>query len=448
MEFKVIKSSKFYNDFYKINLPIFISQMFLVTIGIFNSIIFGQMGEKVISSIVIVDKLNSIYWPVISAIATVMTIYFLQYKGVDNKEGIKAIFVFSNFIMIGISIITFLLINIFGRKMIVLYTKEALILSDAYFYLWFIGFSNIVATCTYSLITYFNGVGRVKESSIIAMIQTFINFVLYYLFVIKINKGILFGIKGIALAITITKTIEFLFYLRIYKKSFSLKRVLFHYENLKNIKGINRKIFPLIFNNLVFMLASNVIFIGFSKMGTKETAAVGITDGLIGNFGMLLLGIVTSSKIMIGSFLGKNRMNMAYLYSKKIIKIMMVSSIVCSIFINILCRMYLKFYKISNETLDLSYNLILIASVFFTIKMLNGLIVDGILRMGGDIKAALCNDIVGILVFGVGVSIIFTRVIEVKIEVLYLLICFNELFRFCLNYRRYLSKKWLKKSIS
>jgi len=442
-----LKKTKFYKEFYRINFPIFLSQLFLVTIGILNSIMFGQLGEKVISSIAIVDKINSIYWPVISAIATVMTIYFIQYSGTDNKKGIKSVFVLTNILMVGISLLVFVFICIFGKKAIILYSRDKNIISDAFFYLWFIGLSNIIATCTYSLITYFNGVGKVKESSGIAVVQTLVNFLLYYVFVIKINSGIFLGIKGVALAVTITKTLEFMIYLNIYEKKFSLNNIKFDIEDIYLLKGIDKKIFPLIFNNLVFMVASNVIFIGFSKMGINETASVGITDGIIGNFSLLLLGIITSSKIIIGKLLGKNKMRTAYIYSTVFIKIMFWFSLISTIFINLLPRFYLKFYKINNFTLDLSYKLIFIASLFFTLKMLNGLIVDGMLRMGGDIKVPLYNDLFGILLFGVTVSIIFTKFIRINIGLLYLFICFNELFRFILNYKRFKSKKWLKKSV-
>lgn len=446
MKIQFSKNSKFYKEFYRINVPIFISQLFLVIVGMLNSLIFGQLGERVISAITITDKLNSIYWPIISAIATVMTIYFIQYKGAGNEEGIKNIFILSNILMVGISLITFIFINVFGKKVIFFYSKDIKVISDAYFYLWFIGFSNIIATATYSLITYFNGVGRVKESSIIAIIQTFINFILYYLFVIKIE--LIGGIKGIVIAVTLTKILEFIFYFIIYKKNFSLKNINFSYKNLKLISGIEKKIFPLVINNLIFMIASNVIFITFSKMGTRETAAIGIADSLIGNFGLLFAGIITSSKIMIGSLLGQNKIEKAYMYSKRFLNIMIVLSLICFILINLFCRTYIKFYKINECTLELSYKLIFIASLFFIVKVLNSLIVDGMLRIGGDIKKPLYNDMVGILIFGVGVSLFFSKVIRVKIEVLYFLVYLNEVIRFILNYKRYRNKKWLKKSIS
>lgn len=444
MEFK---KTKFFKEFYRINLPIFVSQSFLVSLSILNTLIFGQLGEKVISSIAIVDKINSIYWPIISAIATVMTIYFIQYTGANNKKGVKSIFILSNLLMLGMSLIVFLIICFFGKTMISLYSKEISVINDSYFYLWFIALSNIIATGTYSLITYFNGVGRVKESSILAMIQTLISFSLYYLFVIKINRGFLEGIKGIAIAITITKTLEFLFYLWIYKKRFSLKKTEFSTKELKKLKGIDRKIFPLIFNNLMFMIASNIIFIGFSKMGVKQTAAVGIADGLIGNFSLLLIGVITSSKIIIGTYLGKNKMNVAYVYSKILVKILIIGSVISVVFMNILARTYLNFFKIDTFTLKITINLIFIASLIFILKMLNNLLVDGILRIGGDIKAPLYNDLVGIFIFGVVTSLIFTRIIKVPIEYLYLLVSFNEIFRLILNYKRYKEKKWLKKSV-
>lgn len=87
------------------------------------------------------------------------------------------------------------------------------------------------------MITYFNGVGKVKESSVIAVVQTLISFILYYLFVIKFNYGFLKGIRGIAIAITITKTLEFLFYFWIYKKRFSLKNIEFNKKELLKLKG-------------------------------------------------------------------------------------------------------------------------------------------------------------------------------------------------------------------
>ncbi len=450
MESVPIKRENFNKKFYRLNIPIFISQSFIVIIGIINSLMFGQLGEKVLASVAIVDKLNGVYWPILTAISTVITVFLIQNNENNNKKEIKKIFIFSNFIMCSISMIFLIIVTIFNKNLIKIYTKDVQVLNNAVFYVWAIVIANLFATITYSIITYFNGMGKVKESSIIGMFQVFLNFVLYYLFIIKIKNDFFLGIKGISYAIVITKITELLVYLRIYKAKFSLEEVKVTFREGLN-KRLTKQIFtyliPLVLNNLFFMIASNLIFLNFSAKGTEETAAVGITDSLIGYFFLLLQGIVTSTKILIGGLLGKNEKKLAQVYVRKIFKIMLVASIITMVVINLLAHLYLKFYKINNYTMKLSLVLIFIASLIFIPKMLNALIVDGVLRIGGDIKKAIVNDMIGIFIFGAGTSFIFSKLFEVNIIWLYIFVNMNEIIRFYLNYRRYLEKKWLKKTI-
>lgn len=450
LEVSLKKRIGFKKKFYNLNLPIFVSQLLLVIVGILNSLMFGQLGERVLAAVAIVDKINGVYWPVLTAISTIISIYLLQNNESNNKREIKKIFMFSNLIMIGISVIAILIITIGDDTLVNLYSKDTNVLDDAKFYLWAIGIANMFATISYSIITYFNGLGKVRETSAVGIFQTIINFILYYLFIIKIDNGFLLGIRGIAFAIIITKILELIVYLRIYKTKFSLKAIKIEFSegfDKKLIKDISSYMMPLVLNNIFFMIATNMIFLSFSKKGTMETAAVGITDSLIGYFYLLMQGIITSTKIMIGGLLGKNEMRTAEVYSKRIIKIMLIATSITAVAINLLANIYLRFYKIDLYTMKLSLILIFIASIIFIPKMLNALVVDGVLRIGGDIKKAIVNDMIGIFGFGVGLSLIFTKVIEVNIILLYILVNSNEIVRFILNYRRYMKKEWLRKTI-
>lgn len=450
MEIPLKKKSKFYSKFYELNLPIFISQLFLVVVGIINSLIFGQLGEKVLASMAIVDKLNGIYWPILTAVSTVISIYLLQNNEINNRKEIKKIFIICHFIMVTISLITLVIITIFGSSLLTIYTDNIYVVQNGMIYLWAIAIANVFATISYGMITYFNGIGKVRETSIVGIFQVVTNFLLYYLFVIWINDGIVKGIRGISLAIIVTKILELIFYMKIYNAKFSLRDIVFNPKtdiDKDLLKNIISYMSPLVVNNIFFMIATNIIFISFSKMGVMETAAYGITDSIIGYFYLLMQGMVTATKIIIGGLLGKNKMKKAELYSKKIIKIMIGASAVCSVFINILASMYLKYYKIDESTRSLSVNLIFIASIFFIPKMVNLLIIDGMLRIGGDIKKPIFNDMLGIFGFGVLLSIVFTKGISVNVYVLYILVNSHELVRVILNYNRYKKKIWQKKTI-
>lgn len=450
MEISLKTKSKFYKRFYELNLPIFISQFFLVVIGILNSLIFGQLGEKVLASMAIVDKLNGIYWPILTAISTVITIYLLQNNEIDNKKEIKKIFIFSNIMMLTVSILAFLIIAIFSKSLLSVYSNNQEVINDGRIYLYAIGVANIFATMSYGIITYFNGIGKVKETSFVGIFQVIVNFLLYYFLVIKINAGFVGGIKGISFAIVFTKLSELLVYMIIYIKKFSLRGIAFDFKTDIDKKLIKEIIFymtPLVLNNIFFMIATNMIFISFSKMGVKETAAYGITDSIVGYFYLLMQGIVTATKIIIGSLLGREKMKKAEVYSKKIIGIMIIACLICVMLINILASLYLRYYKIDETTKELSLGLIIIASVFFIPKMVNLLIIDGMLRIGGDIKKPIVNDMIGIFGFGVLLSLIFTKVININVYILYFIVNLHEVIRVILNYKRYRKKLWQNKTI-
>lgn len=450
MDTPLRKKSKFYDRFYELNLPIFISQLFLVVVGILNSLIFGQLGERVLASMAIVDKLNGIYWPILTAISTVISIYLLQNNEVNNRKEIKKIFIISNFIMIGISLIAFGIVSSFSSVLLGLYSNDSGVMAQGKIYLFAIAITNIFATISYSVITYFNGIGKVRETSVVGIFQVLTNFLLYYVFIIHSNKGFVEGIKGVSFAIVITKFLELMVYIRIYNAKFSLKDIIFNPKTDIDkvlLRGIINYMTPLVVNNIFFMIATNIIFISFSRMGIKETAAYGITDSIIGYFYLLMQGMVTATKIIIGGLLGKNKMKKAEIYSKKIIKLMIGASLGCAIVINVLASIYLKYYKIDDSTRQLSLKLIFIASVFFIPKMVNLLIIDGMLRIGGDIKNPIFNDMLGIFGFGAALSVIFTKGISVNVYLLYVLVNTHEVVRVVLNYKRYKKKIWQKKTI-
>lgn len=89
LKFYKIRKNRFNKEFLRLNMPIFISQSFLVLIGILNSVISGQLGAQILASIAIVDKVNSIYWPILRAVSTVVSMYFIQNYEKNRKDEIK-----------------------------------------------------------------------------------------------------------------------------------------------------------------------------------------------------------------------------------------------------------------------------------------------------------------------------------------------------------------------
>lgn len=435
--------NNFYTLFFTLNFPIFLTQIILIISGIINTTIFGQLGENTLAAVAIVDKINGVYWPILASISTVISIFFIQNS--NKKEKIKKIFIINNVLMISLSFICFILIFFLAEKIISLYTQEFEVIKKATFYLKATFIGNILATISFSIITYINGMGKVKETSVIGTIQLLFNSFIYFLLIIILKETRFHSIIGISLGIVIAKLFEMIIFIILYKFKFSLKNYKVNSKkifDLKFIKKIEKLIIPLFLNNLFFMIAVNLIFLSYSRKGTQELAAMGISDNLASNFFLLFQGVVTSAKIMIGNLLGKRKMFNAYIYSKATLKILFGFTLVFSLLMNIVAKFYIQFFKISQYTKELSLKLIALASFFFIIKVINSLIVESFLRMGGDIKKPIINDMIGIYCFGVLISYFFR---EISIVYLFILVNTNELIRCFLNFSRYKEKIWLKK---
>lgn len=354
-------------------------------------------------------------------------------------------------IMSLLGLTSLLILIIYGKWIISSYNTNKELLKDAYIYLVAVGIANFFASLSFGIIAYINGIGKIRESSFIGVFSTFNSLILYIIFIVLLKNSLLGGVIGLSISIILVKFIELVFYIYVYKSKYSLsirkEKFSFNIE-IKKIKELFSFMLPLLLNNMVFMVTVNLIFICFSRKGIKETAALGIADGLINYFGQLLLGIIVSSKIIIGRLLGKNKLQRAYIYAQKFIQIILLCSIICILLINLCASFYLKFYKVDNETLGLTLDFILIASFYFVPKTVNGLIVDGILRIGGDIKRPMIIDLVGIIIFGFLIAYTLTEYTHFNLIIIYILVNINEVFRCIFNYLRFKEKIWLKSLIN
>lgn len=76
--------------------------------------------------------------------------------------------------------------------------------------------------------------------------------------------------------------------------------------------------------------------------------------------------------------------------------------------------------------------------------MFNLINIVGVLRSGGDTKAALILDITGVWLVGIPMAFLGGIVFKLPIYYVYGMITFEELYKFIFGFRRYKKKKWVK----
>jgi Na+-driven multidrug efflux pump len=81
-------------------------------------------------------------------------------------------------------------------------------------------------------------------------------------------------------------------------------------------------------------------------------------------------------------------------------------------------------------------------------KMFNCINIVGILRSGGDTKAALFLDCTGVWFIGIPMAFIGGLFLHLPIYIVYSMVMVEEIYKFVLGFIRYRKKKWLRNIVA
>ena len=130
--------------------------------------------------------------------------------------------------------------------------------------------------------------------------------------------------------------------------------------------------------------------------------------------------------------------------SKKLVKLSISTGVFLSLFVFLFTDPILSVYNISESVRDLAYKSTLVWIIFLPVVAFNNLNIVGILRSGGDTKAAFLIDVGALWLVSVPVSFIGAVVFQLPLYWVLLLGKIEEAIKFGWGFKRYISKKWIK----
>ena len=164
-------------------------------------------------------------------------------------------------------------------------------------------------------------------------------------------------------------------------------------------------------------------------------------QGLIISF---FSGNCTATTIVIGRDLGSKNTELAYKKAKQILIInLLFSSIVC-VCTRFLFRDYLNLFKITSVSVGIGINFVNIILFFVPIKVMNMILVQGILSSGGETKFLFKLSLVGMWLIGIPLGYISSVVMKCPISYVYVFITLEEVVRVFIGIAKLKTKTWMK----
>lgn len=396
----------------KLIIPIFMDQILIIIASIIATMMISYAGEAAVSAVSLIDMINMLLINVLAALTAGGAVIVSQYIGFrdKNKSCIAASQLFTIATIISIGIMGF--VFIFHKPLLkILFGNvdhNVMNLAITYFVIYSISYPFLSIYDSGAAL--FRSIGNSRVPMIVSIAMNAINIVGNAIGIFVFNAGVV----GIAISIIISRAFAALVmvYLSLNKKNkvFISFSQIFTIKRDMIIKILNIAI-PNGIENGIVQLGRILLISIIALFGTNQIAANGITNSLV----MISISFATAMNIaivsVIGQCVGAGDYAQADFYTKKLLKITYIGTIVISLAEILLLPWILNLYTLSAEVTNLTYILVIIHNCLAIIFWPLSFTLPNSLRASGDVRFTMIVSISSMFIlrisFGYILGIIF-----------------------------------------
>lgn len=426
-------------------VPLFIEQLLVMLVGIMDTFIVSYVGEAAVSGVSLVNSFNTIFIYLFTALASGGAVVISQYIGnKDQKNSVRSssqLLMFSTLLSIVLTCIVLMfhqaiLSALFGKV-------EIDVMNACITYI-------VISALSYPFIAIYNAgaslfrsMGKTKTTMYVSLASNIINVIGNCIGVFVLHAGV----AGVAIPSLIARAFSAIVITKLCfqqnQMTYYTKKDLFAFDTdiLRRVLSIA---VPNGIENGIFQFVKVALSSVVALFGTYQIAANGVAQSIWSLAALMGVTLGPVYITVIGQCMGSGNQEQAKYYFKKLNKLAIVLSIVWNLIVLALTPLFMHFYQLSSETLQLIFYLVVIHGVFNAIVYpISGPLSNG-LRAAGDVKFTMIVSIASTLLARFVFSIIFAIYLNMGVIGIAFAMCLDWTIRAVIFYCRYRSLKWLE----
>lgn len=426
-------------------VPLFFEQLLVMLVGIMDTFIVSYVGEAAVSGVSLVNSFNTIFIYLFTALASGGAVVISQYIGnKDQKNSVRSssqLLMFSTLFSIVLTCIVLMfhqviLSALFGKV-------EIDVMNACITYI-------VISALSYPFIAIYNAgaslfrsMGKTKTTMYVSLASNIINVIGNCIGVFVLHAGV----AGVAIPSLIAREFSAIVITNLCfrndQTTYYTKKDLFAFDTdiLRRVLSIA---VPNGIENGIFQFVKVALSSVVALFGTYQIAANGVAQSIWSLAALMGVTLGPVYITVIGQCMGSGNQEQAKYYFKKLNKLAIVLSIVWNLIVLALTPLFMHFYQLSSETLQLIFYLVVIHNVFNAIVYpISGPLSNG-LRAAGDVKFTMIVSIASTLLARFVFSIIFAIYLNMGVIGIAFAMCLDWTIRAVIFYCRYRSLKWLE----
>jgi len=443
----------FYREVALLSAPIILQNLITSTLGMADTFMVGLLGELPMAAVTLANIPMFVIQLFIFGVQSGSSVLFNQYWGKKDLEAINRV--------MGVAMWAVLLITCVYASILLLYPVEFLslfgnqpeVIELAARYGRIAGLSWIFDSVVLVYISVYRSMEQPKLGMYILVASMLTNTFLNWVFIFGNLGAPALGVEGAALATLIARILEFAIMVghALTNRSFALRPGLL----LRPGGAMARRFlifgFPVILNETMWGMGTSAYTTVMGHMeGSTEILAAYTIAGNVEKICMVVsFGISATAAIIIGREIGAGRSDKVQEIALVLITLTAGFGVVIGAGLFLFARLaapvlIFPLFKLSASAAAIATMMMTVRAVIFPLHDFNGVVIVGVLRGGGDVKAATLIDILPLWLVAIPLTALCGLVLKLDILWVYLVMCLEQLVKLVLGLWRMKSGKWIR----
>ena len=439
-------NKQFYKKVAMIAVPVALQGLISSSLTLLDNMMVSSLSETALSSVNLGIQLFNIQWMMVFGFCTGCSTFLTQFWGAKDEHSIRRVMGFAVINTVGISLIFFCLGTFFPRQIIGLYSTDPAVVELGAQYL-------KTASVNFLFIAVINPLSTTLRATQQTRIPMYISFGAFVTDVV-FNYCLIFGnfgfprleVRGAALATVIARAFEFtlMILLALVRKNPLRGPVREYFAFNGNFaKRVYKNSFFTTINEALWSGANSAMSAAYGHIGTVQYAAYSASITIMNLFLMCMFSLGDASLILVGARIGEGKQDEARSTARRLLKLAGIFGTGAGVLIAIFSRFIIRIFSLSAEGFAVAQDIFYVNACFCPIFLMDGVLISGILRAGGDTRFAALSEICLMWLISVPLAFIGALWLKLPIALVVLMTQVESVLKFIILLRRFRSGKWL-----
>ncbi|MCL2080634.1 MAG: MATE family efflux transporter [Oscillospiraceae bacterium] len=452
---RINRGREFYKPLISLALPLVLQNMINSSLSLIDTFMVGGLGEVELAAVTLGNNVFFLLMLITFGIQSGTSILISQYWGRKDTNTINRVMGLGLMTsgLISAVFVTFVLAA--PRVVMSLMTPDTALIDTGVQYITVVAPAFILNSLSMVYLSVQRSMENARIGLTVLLISTAANTFMNYLLIYGKLGFPHMGVRGAATATVLARILELVIIIAYasLKADFKLRPKYILKPGRIIFRDFIKYSVPVIVNEALwgfgFMLYP--IIVGNMRAAAAAVAAYSIAMSVDRILSAGFFGSGSAAAVLIGKRLGEGQTgDDAYYYAKDMLKVVGMVATFMAVLMAALATFVFRpfifplFRNISEGTITTAWLLILIGSANMISRALNYTIICGVLRGGGDVRAAAAIDVGMLYLIGLPLAFIFGLLLNMGVYMVFGAIFIEEIIKCAACIWRFRSRKWIK----